>query len=475
MRPWPAAARAPIGPAGSLQRKLTVNILLALFAVVAISATVLIYEFFEHLDESLDGSLAREAKEVLTQADPARPGYGLDPMSLRFRGAGGAYRYTLFGPDLQPVAGSEDSAAIRDKLGGLPLGTAEPVDLPGARRGMGLCGMSEGQRLCALASADAPRTDTNILKKIWYELEEQVHWVLLGSTLILASALLAARISLRPLGRVLREAQDIGPEAPKQRLTAKGLPSEIVPLVEAVNSAFGRLETGYRAQREFSANVAHEVRTPLAVLHSSVDTVQDDPLRRRLKQDLARIETIFEQLIDLARAEALEPASFGPVDLRALAAQVSSERASDAIRARRSLAVTGAQSVSVHGNAGLLSIALDNLVRNALAYAPPESEVEIRVQASPPGLKVLDRGPGIAPADQAALFQRFTRGGGTKGEGSGLGLAIVKSVAEAHGATVSVIGRAAGGSAFVLEFPDNAATDGNPPGGPSANIKEHLR
>ena len=191
--------------------------------------------------------------------------------------------------------------------------------------------------------------------------------------------------------------------------------------------------------------------TPLAVLRSSVDHIAEPELRNALKADLRRLETVFEQLIDLARADALVPASFEPVDLHALALQVSHDRALVAIRAGRTLAVTGTTGVSVRGHAGLLAIALDNLVRNALDFAPEGSEVEIEIAAAPPRIRVLDRGAGIPAGDREVLFERFRRGPG-RHEGAGIGLAIVKAVAEAHGATVRIEDRPGGGTAFVLAF-----------------------
>ena len=458
MRSWRIVMRTPFGAVGSLHRKLTVNIMLALLAAVMLAAAVMIYEFFEHLEENLDDALTREAKEVLIQAEPDQPYFGFSPDALRFRGASGAYRYTVFDDQMAAIAGSEDSPSIHGALASLPLGAARPVPLSGERRGMGLCGIISGQRVCVLASAYAPLTDTTILGDMWHELEEQVHWFLIGSFLVLTSALATARLTLRPLHQVLKEAREIGPDTPDHRLSTQGLPSEITPLVEAVNRAFSRLEKGYKAQRAFSANVAHEVRTPLAVLHSRLDLAEDPKLRAQLKRDLRRLEEIFEQLIDLARADALAPAAFEQTDLRKLAFQVCCNRAPEAIKAGKSLAVTGAESLPVKGHPGLLEIAIDNLVRNALAYAPKGSEVELHLNAATATLEVKDRGPGVPPEDRAALFERFKRGkGSAKTEGSGLGLAIVKSVTEAHGAQIRVSDRPGGGSVFSLQFPGLAS------------------
>ena len=130
-----------------------------------------------------------------------------------------------------------------------------------------------------------------------------------------------------------------------------------------------------------------------------------------------------------------------------------------ALRAGRTLAVTGATRAPARGHAGLLTVALSNLVRNALAHSPEGSEVEIEVQADPPGWRVLDRGPGVPEAARDALFERFQRGahGTDTGPGAGIGLAIVQTVAEAHRGAVTIEDRPGGGAAFVIELPPVAA------------------
>ncbi len=443
------------GPAGSLQRRLTLSMIAVFSLMILLAVVVMIHEFFDHLGEALEEQLAREALEVLIQIDPAAEEHGLDTDSLRFRGPLGAYRYTVFGPDLGVVAGGETSPEIRAQIARVPIGEAAPVALPGERRAMALCGLVLGQRYCVLASTYAPATDDTILNTLWQEVSEQTQWLVMAAITVLASALLVARRTLRPLDRIRREAALIGPRAPERRLSTEMLPSEIVPLVESVNRAFSRLDQGYRAQRDFSANVAHEIRNPLAILRAGIDRIEDAPTRRRLRRDLARIDTTFEQLIHLARAEAIGPESLGPVDLRALAAEVAAERAAEALRAGKSLALVGAETAPVRGHAGLIRIALDNLLRNALTHTPQGSEVEIEVSAAPPALRVADRGPGIPEAERERLFERFRRGTTVTGDGSGLGLAIVRSVAQAHGGTVRIEDRPGGGSILVLEFTED--------------------
>ncbi|MDZ4095279.1 MAG: ATP-binding protein, partial [Paracoccaceae bacterium] len=126
--------------------------------------------------------------------------------------------------------------------------------------------------------------------------------------------------------------------------------------------------------------------------------------------------------------------------------------------------VTGAAHAPARGHAGLLSVALGNLLRNALVQTPEGSEVEIEVVADPPGWRVLDRGPGVPDALKALLFDRFQRGAAARRpmakdapQGAGIGLAIVKSVVEAHGGRVLIEDRPGGGAVFVVLLPARQA------------------
>lgn len=160
--------------------------------------------------------------------------------------------------------------------------------------------------------------------------------------------------------------------------------------------------------------MAHEIRTPIAVLRSS----------------------------------------FTQVDLRAIAVEIASKMAPAALQSRRILSVTGAARADADGNPGLLGIALQNMIRNALQYVPEGSEIEIIIETHPAGWRVLDRGPGVPEAMKFSLFERFSRGAqvNTHSKGSGIGLAIVKSVAQSHHAQVQVADRDGGGSVFSFIF-----------------------
>ena len=134
-------------------------------------------------------------------------------------------------------------------------------------------------------------------------------------------------------------------------------------------------------------------------MRSAIEGIDNFDQRRDLLADLAELDRLFEQLIDLARADALGSVAYRPVCLHALAAAFAAEAGPGALRSGHALAIAGDEAAPAWGHPGLLTVALSNLVRNALAHSPHGGEVEIEVTADPPGWRVLDRGPGAACRD----------------------------------------------------------------------------
>ncbi|MEB8385618.1 HAMP domain-containing sensor histidine kinase [Rhodobacteraceae bacterium KMM 6894] len=442
------------GPRRSLKRRLLLNIIAALSLCMVVAGVVLINEFNEHLADNLEEAMIGEAKEVIGQIDPSLPGFGLNPDALRFRGVDGNFRYTVFADDGRLVAGGEASDAIWQQLAKLQVGAPRSVTLVGERIGLGLRTMIMDQDYYVLVSTFPKGNNETRLSKLLHEIEEEIWWGILAVLMVISAARFATRRSLAPLRVLSEQAREIGPLAANRRLDAARLPAEFVPLITDVNEAFARLEQGYKAQRDFSSNVAHEIRTPIAVLRSSIDRIEDADLAQTLSQDAEHLDRIFSQLIDLARADAASISGFETVDLYAVAVDTATGFAQGAVRNNRTLSVTGTEQAKVGGNTGLLSIALGNLIRNALHFTAEHSEVEIEVLSDPAGWRVLDRGPGVPEALKSALFERFNRGAhsSSNSSGSGIGLAIVKSVADCHNATVTIENRRGGGSVFSFIF-----------------------
>jgi signal transduction histidine kinase len=282
-------------------------------------------------------------------------------------------------------------------------------------------------------------------------------WLPFALVLILVNLVIIHR-GLRPLRRASARAAAIGPDSVSERLPEQGMPREVLPLVRAVNQALDRLEAGYEAQRGFIADAAHELRTPLAVLdaHLALIGTPGAPIR----EDVAGMARLVDQLLDLARLDALRIAPDDMVDLARLAVEVSAHLAPLALGQGRLIEVVGDdRPLPVRGAHDPLFRALRNLVENAVCHAPAGSTVSVELAVSATGepvLRVIDRGPGIPPDMHAHVFERFWQGGRDRADGSkgaGLGLSIVARTMAAHGGSVSVEDTPGGGASFTLHFP----------------------
>ena len=282
---------------------------------------------------------------------------------------------------------------------------------------------------------------------------QKIAWLFIPILLVLAGTdFIIVRRALAPVSKASDMARTIGPESLQVRLPTDRLPDEIAPLAHAVNQAFDRLEQGFRIQRDFTADAAHELRTPLSILRARLGGIRETELRRELEADSDRMARIIGQLLDGAELDSfvLHPAA--AADLHALGQEVVQYMAPMAVARGRQLALAGAnRAVWVRGDAEVLFQAVRNLVENALAHTPRGTTVEVKVE--PQGvLRVLDRGPGVPPTERELLFQRFWRRDRSKSGGAGLGLAIVKRIVETHGGEVQVQGRSGGGAAFVIRL-----------------------
>lgn len=250
--------------------------------------------------------------------------------------------------------------------------------------------------------------------------------------------------ALRPLSRVSAE---IARRDPGYLDPLEGeVPGEIAPVVERLNELLARLRESLESERRFTADAAHELRTPLAALRAHVQVAQGARDAAERDQALAgalagveRATHVAEQLLTLARLEqgAWKEAA-EPFDLRRLAADCVADRAGTAASRRIALALEGAESATARGHAGLVAIALGNLLDNAIRYTTPGTEVVVSIAAADGGwaITVSDAGPGIPADRREEALQRFARLGQEGAEGSGLGLSIVARVAQLHGGTL---------------------------------------
>ncbi|HEX3664419.1 MAG TPA: ATP-binding protein [Rhizomicrobium sp.] len=281
----------------------------------------------------------------------------------------------------------------------------------------------------------------------------RVAWFTIPILLVLLIIdILIVRRALLPVTRASDMARAIDPGRINLRLPDGNVPREVRPLVLAVNQALDRLEEGFRAQREFTADAAHELRTPLAVLRARIDTLSDDDTASALRNDLENMTHVVNQLLAVAELEANIAGVMETVDLHEICSEVAAGLAPIAIAQRKDIALTGADApVLVCGNAPMLHRAVRNLAENALRHTPEGTSIEIDVSRE--GLvSVSDRGTGIAPAERELIFRRFWRRDRSRADGAGLGLAIVSRIVEAHAGRVEVRNRPGGGAIFLIRL-----------------------
>jgi two-component system, OmpR family, sensor histidine kinase TctE len=286
------------------------------------------------------------------------------------------------------------------------------------------------------------------------EFVEHIGWIL---PIILLSALAIAiwtiRTSLAPLMEISSRASHIGPRNIDIRLPLRNVPKEIRPLVEAINEALARLEKGFTLQRQFTANAAHELRTPLAILNARLDELDNSEAAASLAIDIQRMNRLVEQLLKVSRLDSDDLSIEEDVNLNDVATETVSYLAPLSITNGQNLSLIAAKKpVMVRGNRSALGDALRNLIENAIEHSPKGGAISVEVAASG-SVVVCNQGAGIPEDDREQIFQRFWRGPNRSEVGSGLGLAIVRETANAHGGTITFENNPNGGVSFTLSLP----------------------
>lgn len=239
-----------------------------------------------------------------------------------------------------------------------------------------------------------------------------------------------------------RKPDDLSP------IDERAAPSEITPLVAAMNDLLNRLSASVEAQRRFVADAAHQLKTPLAGLRTQAELALRNATPEEMQASLRQLVTVSEratrlinQLLLLARAETPSPKGFSDVEMNGLAQDQTLQWVRQALLLNTDLGFEEAPDpVWIHGNVILLAELLNNLIDNALRYTPPGGQITVRVSAdeSHAIVDVEDTGPGIAIEERERAFDRFYRVLGTSADGSGLGLAIVREIAQKHHAEVQI-------------------------------------
>lgn len=430
-----------IGSPRSLQGRLLVMVL-SMVVVVWLAVAVLTWFDVRHeLDELLDGHLAQAAALLVVQQAQATEddGQGIDAPTL--------HRYA---PKVAFQVFHEDRLALRSA--NAPV---TPMVEAGKRFKSGFKTVQINGMTWRVFAAYGADKDVQVYVGEQMRSRDSILWAVLRSTLWpmgVALPLLGLAVwwavyrgvqPIRRLGRALAERQ---PQA-LDPITLRHAPTEMMPMIAALNSLFGRIGNLLESERRFTADAAHELRTPIAAIRMQAQVAMgeaDDALRQHALQGTLegcdRATRLVEQLLSLSRLEALEAPVMAAVDLRAVAQRVVAELAPKAIAKQQTLEFEGDASCPMPGNATLLAVLVRNLVDNAVRYSPPSARIKVAVQWQDEqvALSVEDSGPGLDDADSKRLGERFFRVTGSLESGSGLGWSIVRRIAAVHRLEIEV-------------------------------------
>lgn len=427
----------------SLQGRL-ILITLATTAVLWLAAGLATWADARHeLDELLDGHLAQAAALLVAQQTAAPDGedHTID-----------APRLHHYSPKVAFQVFHEGRLALRSANA-----PQTPMVAPEARFRSGFRTVALGADDWRVFAAEGSEGDVRVyVAEQMASRTEILHAVLRASLspMLLVLPLLALAIwwavrhSTRPL-RIL--AVDLRERSPQslQPVALRDAPSEIEPLVQSLNSLLGRVADLLESERRFTADAAHELRTPIAGIRTQaqVALAEADPLERRhaLEATIAgcdRAGRLVDQLMTLSRLESGGAVRSADVDLAEVVRSAVADVVPQAIEKRQQIDFRPGEPGHVRGDAALLGVLVRNLVDNAVRYSPPAAEIRIslRDDAGHAHLRIEDSGPGMSPADCRRLGERFFRVMGTGQPGSGLGWSIVRRIAAAQGAQVTVAG-----------------------------------
>ena len=455
----------------SLQRRLLVMLLLCAPLVWCIALLVSLHRARHEVNELYDSEMVRLARQVQAMllaraADPAP-----------------AHRGPLQAGDSGEADARDLAIAVWDAEGRLTMADREGVELPRLPEASGFVDRElhgEPWRIYYLQSFSGEWLVAAGQKS--YEREELVvgltssqivPWVLV-LPLLLAALAWAVRRALDPLHRLAdelaqRRADDLQPVA------AQRAPAELQPFLGAMNGLFQRVGDLLERERRFTADAAHELRTPLAILRAQWDVLQgsDGPRERAqaaaaLEAGLDRMDRLVEQLLALSRVEARTQTTLAAgeeIRWPPIVEQAMSDCLALASRRRIELGCdwppAGRHPLPMLGDPHLLTVLLRNLLDNAVRYATPGTAVQLRVLEH--GIELENEAPALGADDFARLGERFHRPPGQQETGSGLGLSIVRRIAALHGLQVEFGPRADGSGMRVRVAPPGPQAPSAPP------------
>lgn len=449
----------------SARTRVLLTFLVLLAASTAVSTLLLRGILQARVGERVDSSLVQEVEEFRTLARQ-----GVDPRTSR-RFTDAASVFDVYLARNVPSVGETwltfvDGRPYRATRQAVPATLRERAQAF-ARRGSTVREEVDGRRVLAVPFVLDGRTAGTFVVAIDLDGEEdeidQAVQVAAGVSLVvlvvagLIAFALAGRV-LRPLRDVTHTARAITESDLSRRIDVRG-DDEVAELGRTFNAMLDRLEDAFASQRDFVSDAGHELRTPITIVRGHLDTLGDDPQEREdvlaiVSDELDRMSRIVDDLLTLAKAEQPDFLRLEDVDLDLLTDELHA-KAQQLGPQRWVLAGVGTGRITADRQR--LTQAVVNLAANAAQHAPADSEIALSsaIDGERATLRVVDRGPGIAPADAERVFDRFARGrtGARRSDGAGLGLSIVRAIAHAHGGDVAHTPTPGGGATFTITVP----------------------
>jgi two-component system, OmpR family, sensor histidine kinase QseC len=431
---------APSQASGPSLRGRLVALLVAVTTVVWGAAVAWSYFDARHeMGEMLDAQLAQSAQVLLAQA-----GHEIDEVPVTEIAAAHRYErrvaFQIWDVDGRKLLLRSESAPA-ERLSSRAEGFADRTQDDDAWR---VYSRRDTERGLLVQVAERRAARDELAAAVAFHL---LHPLLLALPLLALMIWAAIGRGLEPLDRV---AHEVAARAPDNlaALDTAAAPREAQPLVRALNALFGRMRATLDRERRFTADAAHELRTPLAAVKTQAQVAQGAHAAAERDRALAQVVAgadratrLVEQLLTLARLDPQEKLpTVADVELSAAALTAVSELGARAAAKEITVKLDAPKPVVIKGDATMIEALVRNLVDNALRYTQDGGAVAVRVatEGATAMLTVADNGPGIPAAERGRVFERFYRVAGTGESGSGLGLSIVRRIVELHHAVVSL-------------------------------------
>ena len=433
----------------SLQARL-LGLLLLMVTLVWLSAAILTWrDASDELDELLDGHLAQSAALLIVQQANRDTGESDDHGDDSSRERENAPTLHKYAPKVAFQVFHEGQLSMRSaNTTSAPMSTKI--------RGFSTVRLPDNSQW-RVYGAQGNEGDVQVFVGELIQSRESILWAVLKAVLMpLMYALpalavvgwLAVRNGLAPLRHLSQALAQRQPQA-LDPVVLQDVPAEIDPVVKSLNALFERIQSMMASERRFTADAAHELRTPIAAIRTQAQVALgagDDAAQRKhaLLYTLAgcdRASHLVEQLLTLSRLESSSSAPpSGLVDLAGVARRVAGELAMTTLDRAQELELEAPEHAYVGADDMLTSVLVRNLLDNALRYSPESARVSLSVmsEANQVILRVEDSGAGLSDADMARLGERFYRVLGTGQTGSGLGWSIVRRIANVYHARIEV-------------------------------------